>query len=173
MNEWNKQAQNLIGKLKPEILIMHAWWNTYGDHEWMLKKMRSIIPQIKSKSPNTKIIILGSVPQWGGWDDGLPRSLYRYWKKNGKSDLPPLMMKYGLSENVVPEETGFLEEFKKLGVTYISIYNTLCNSKGCLTRVGPKPTDLTAIDLGHLSKAGSEYLIAHIADSILKPSEKD
>jgi peptidoglycan/LPS O-acetylase OafA/YrhL len=166
MNLWNTQALDLMDKIKPELLIMHAWWSEYGDNAWMLRKLQKVIPLIQKNLPQTKIIIIGSVPEWGSWDDGLPRNLYRFWKKNGMDNLPPTMMKYGLSSNVTSEDIVFVNELHKLGVTYISAYNVLCNTTGCLTRVGPKPTDITTIDSGHLSKAGSEYLLAHIEDAI-------
>ena len=77
-------------------------------------------------------------------------------------------MDFGLVQEIAEWDSFLGSEVPKLGVSYLSAYKVLCNSQGCLTRVGPKSSDLTAIDYGHLSPAGSIYLVDHITPSLLE-----
>ena len=43
-------------------------------------------------------------------------------------------------------------------IEYISAIDALCDSDGCIARLGDAIDDFVQIDNGHLSKAGSEYL---------------
>lgn len=53
------------------------------------------------------------------------------------------------------------------GAAYISAMKTLCNSEGCLVRVGDNPGDILVWDDNHFSKAGSEYFVKQIIGQIL------
>jgi len=52
-------------------------------------------------------------------------------------------------------------------IEYVSVINELCNSEGCISRVGGAPQDFIAIDYGHFSKNGSEFLIEKFKKIIL------
>jgi hypothetical protein len=131
---------------------------------------RDVLPLIRAKTPGTKIFVIGGVLEWGdslgGKKGSLLLSMFHYWRKYGV--LPPEYMKFGLSPTVHPEDSDAIRKIEGLGVTYLSSYKALCNAEGCLTRVGPLPTDLTAVDHGHLSKAGATYLIHNLADRIFR-----
>ena len=61
-----------------------------------------------------------------------------------------------------------MEAFSKsAGVEYISAWHTLCSSEGCMTRVGPAPSDVITTDKVHLSDAGSNFLIERIRASLI------
>jgi hypothetical protein len=62
-----------------------------------------------------------------------------------------------------PQDDARMEAFSKsAGVEYISAWHTLCNSEGCMTRVGPAAIDVITTDRVHLSDAGSNFLIERI-----------
>jgi hypothetical protein len=66
-----------------------------------------------------------------------------------------------------PQDDERMEAFSKsAGVEYISAWHTLCNSEGCMTRVGPAPSDVITTDRVHLSDAGSNFLIERIRRSL-------
>jgi len=68
-----------------------------------------------------------------------------------------------------PEADQQMEAFSKAaGVEYISAWHTLCNSEGCMTRVGPMANDVIATDIVHLSDAGSNFLIEAIGKSLFR-----
>jgi len=59
------------------------------------------------------------------------------------------------------------KRIEKLGSTFISSWDVLCNAQGCLTRVGANPTDLVANDSQHLTAAGSIYLLNAVRTQLL------
>jgi hypothetical protein len=66
-----------------------------------------------------------------------------------------------------PQDDQRMEAFSKSAeVEYISAWHTLCNSEGCMTRVGPTPSDVITTDRIHLSDAGSNFLIERIRTSL-------
>lgn len=169
---WNQSFLKLVDEKKPAIILMHSFWTAYWDHQGLREKLSQTITQLQSLSQKSRIIVLGPVPQWGDWDEGLPRFMYRYWDTHGHQSVPEYMS-LGLSP--VPEAADqFLElEIPKMGATYVSAYKALCRQEGCLTRVGPRPQDLTAIDQGHLSAAGAAFLIKAVSAQVLNlPSVK-
>ncbi|WP_426765508.1 SGNH hydrolase domain-containing protein [Pseudomonas aeruginosa] len=50
-----------------------------------------------------------------------------------------------------------------MGVNYISPRRILCDSGGCLTRLGDTGDQLVAWDYGHLTDAGSAFLVGKFA----------
>ena len=50
------------------------------------------------------------------------------------------------------------------GIHYFSPYSILCNSTGCLTRVGDAPDQITAWDRAHLTIAASQYVVSHFTE---------
>ncbi|EAT6369358.1 acyltransferase, partial [Salmonella enterica] len=75
---------------------------------------------------------------------------------------------YKLSKDVRLWDDYFSTEIPKMGIEYISAYKALCNENGCLTRVGDGLDNLTAVDWGHLTKPGSEFLFNKIGNEIVK-----
>jgi hypothetical protein len=44
-----------------------------------------------------------------------------------------------------------------------------CNDAGCLSRIGPDGSQLTAFDPGHLTVPGAIFLASHTLDELLGP----
>jgi hypothetical protein len=66
-----------------------------------------------------------------------------------------------------PEGDERMKAFSKAaGVEYISAWHPLCNSEGCMTRVGPTASEVITTDNVHLSDAGSNFLIEQIKRSL-------
>jgi hypothetical protein len=60
-----------------------------------------------------------------------------------------------------------MEAFSKaVGTEYISAWHVLCNSEGCMTRVGASANDIIITDNVHLSDAGSDFLIKGIKGNL-------
>lgn len=171
----NEQAIRAISKKRPDIIILHARWaymHYHLDQPGTIGKLKETISRIRAESPHSKIVVLGPVPNWKG---NLAHEMFDYWKKTPTHPVPPRYMRYGLVEEISKWDSFMETEVPKLGVTYLSAYKLLCNAEGCLTKVGPKPSDLTAIDYGHLSPAASVYVVSHLAPSLfmlLEPSKR-
>jgi hypothetical protein len=95
------------------------------------------------------------------WKRPLPLSLVNFYRlRHTIADR--------LSEGVSgPANDERMEAFSKAaGVEYISAWHVLCNSDGCMTRLGSAADDVVATDIVHLSNAGSKFLIAAIGERL-------
>jgi hypothetical protein len=106
------------------------------------------------------------------WDKKLTEIIVAYLQTKPMSSAPEKYSTFGLRGEMRDWDTYFAAEIPKIGVIYISAYDVLCNEKGCLTHLGPKPTDLTAVDTGHLTPAAAKYLIQRVGDRIVAAFEK-
>lgn len=164
----NLAAIQMIGRTRPDIVVLHARWayvHYHTNQSESIQKLKETVDAIRSVSPVTKIVVLGPVPNW---QTSLSREMFAYWRRSFPGTLPPQYMNSGLVQDIAKWDNFLGNEVPKLGVSYLSAYKVLCNAQGCLTRVGPRSSDLTAIDYGHLSPAGSIYLVDHIAPSLLE-----
>jgi peptidoglycan/LPS O-acetylase OafA/YrhL len=137
----------------PQIVLLHAMWDRSDD----LDKLRETIQRLKEINI-PRIVILGPVPVWKRW---LPHSLVNFYRVH-----------HTIADRIAtgvsgPERDGVMESFSKaVGVEYISAWHVLCNSEGCMTRLGPKANDVVTTDLVHLSNAGSNFLAEAIGRSL-------
>jgi len=166
----NLTTIDVIKKIHPEIIILHARW-AYDHYaltpEETVGKLRETISLVHAVSPTSSVVVLGPAPNWR---DTLAHMMVEYWKTSPAHAMPPAYMDMGLEKKIAVWDAYMAQHVPSKGVRYISVYKILCNADGCLTRTGPKPTDITAIDYGHLSPAGSAYLVAHIADMLFRPT---
>lgn len=146
-----------VKELHPNVVLLTAhWWDD---------DVVAVIETIKAlKALNVKeVVVIGPVPIWR-W--GLPATLYRAYTVN---HLIPTRMSYGLNDHVVVVDKALRDSVTKAGARYISSVDTLCNSEGCLTRVGDRPEDLTAFDYGHLTIEGSKFVTGALLATIMAP----
>lgn len=170
-NVWNHKVIKFISDKKPELIILHASWNSYARKEKLLRILQNTIHAIHQASVNSQIVVLGPVPKWGNWDDGLPKVLYRYWLSHQVDQLP-IYLQFGLSPEPFELDNYFNRAFKKLGVNYLSAIKVFCpNGTDCRTRIGSHNTDLVQIDNEHLSMNGSKYLIQGLEEKIFAALE--
>jgi hypothetical protein len=96
------------------------------------------------------------------WKRGLPNEVLRYFM---------------LHHRLIPERsdraetdssgTRLREKLVPLGAEFISAWDTMCNTDGCLTRTGDAARDITASDQVHLTERGSAFLVQSIIGSLL------
>lgn len=164
----NLAAIRMISGTKPSIVVLHARWayeHYHTSQSESIRKLKETIEAIQSASLDTKIIVLGPVPNW---KTTLAREMFVHWRKSFPSAMPPQYINSGLVDEIAEWDKFLESEVPRLGVNYLSAYKVLCRQEGCLTRVGPKSSDLTAVDYGHLSPAGSIYLVNQIGPSLLE-----
>jgi hypothetical protein len=146
--EDNKTFLNEIGRLKPNTVIVAAWWNQNG-----IGPIRQSIHTLKLLGvPN--IVIVGPVPQWA---KNLPELLAQ---KAMLNDFEP--------PNTLPFNTQYVqrnldEDLLKIarseGVEYVSPLQTLCPNDSCITMLGQLPQDVTQSDYTHLTDVGSKFFV--------------
>jgi hypothetical protein len=149
----NEIVLDLIKSNRPEIVLLHAWWDGTKD----LEKFRGTIGQLKALDVK-RIVILGPVPVW---KRALPHTLVNFYR-----------LRHTIADRLAagvsgPEDDARMQAFSKsTGTEYISAWQVLCNSEGCMTRIGPSASDVIITDNVHLSDAGSDFLIEGIKRSL-------
>ena len=147
----NKEIVKLIAAAAPDVVLLHALWSLNDTSE----KLKPTIDALRAENVR-RIVILGPVPVWRG---GLPAVASTWYRRTG---------------GVIPEKTWqFVERASgdatmrniaaSLGVDYISARDTLCDSGGCLARIGDS---LAFRDGLHLTPAGAGFLVSSIAPAL-------
>ncbi|MFV4839005.1 acyltransferase family protein [Citrobacter freundii] len=162
----NNSRISEIKRVKPDIVLL-TWFirgqNAIYSEQGSITSLEFTVNKIREASPKSKIIVIGPVPEW---NENLMKALADYYKN--KLSPPPAYMSYKLSKDVKLWDDYFSTEIPKMGVEYISAFKALCNENGCLTRVSDGLDNLTAVDWGHLTKPGSEFLFNKIGNKIVK-----
>ena len=153
--EINNQIFQYIQKQRPEKIILAAEWPRY---DW--PKLWNTVVLLR-KTGFTNIDLVGPVPLWL---DGLPKQLYLKYRSDAFHRIPDRMW-YGINPDFFEFEVYLSEFAKKMKLNYISPKKILCNEDGCITRLGDTGDSLTACDYGHLTKAGSIYLVSRFPGS--------
>ena len=148
----NDKVLALARELKPDVVLLHSTWG--GSLDGVAETVKTLKQQTSAR-----IIVLGAVP-W--WKRGLPNEVLRYF-----------MLHHGL----IPERSDraeadssdarLREKLVPLGAEFISVRDTMCNSDGCLARIGDTAKDLSANDQVHLTEKASIFLIQSIIDQVL------
>ena len=161
--EANNNRLAIVKEISPQIIILN-WMvggGGIGTKEESVLEINKTIDKILLASPTSKIIIIGPFPRW---QETLRKQLLENFKKTKK--MPPVYMSQGLVPLDKEFDLFFKEKIKRSSVEYISAYDIMCNTSGCLTRVGDNASDITAVDWGHLTNAGSIYLADKIKNKI-------
>lgn len=136
---------------KPKLVLLHANWLLYGDQKISIS-LRSTIDFIKSKSANTKIIVIGGVPQY---EPTLP-----FFMLNKRLSLMDNVRFVSPSYDKVSVVDSEIKRIASdIGVRYYSAIDAFCDSRSCLVTSSIDGIVMPmAWDYGHLTSAGSLYL---------------
>lgn len=162
----NNQVLAAIKKLQPDVIIitfMTGGMNGIAAPPVAFSQLMASIGKAQTLSPRTKFVVIGPYPEW---HNTLAADLIDVMLSHDHPKTLPVYMTTGLAKSPFDFDTYFRSAFKKTGVIYISSVQTLCNPSGCLVRTGRKMSDLTAVDFGHLTTAGSIYFVSKISDYI-------
>jgi peptidoglycan/LPS O-acetylase OafA/YrhL len=149
----NDKVLSLARKIKPDIVLLEGTW----DWDRYFDGVAATVAAVKQQT-GARVVVLGAVP-W--WKRGLPNEVMRYFM---------------LYHRLIPERSNRAEpdvsgatiraKLAPLGADYISVWDALCNTEGCLTRIGDAAGDIAASDEVHLTEKGSEFLIRTIIDRV-------
>lgn len=166
LKDINSERINEVGRVKPRVLVM-SWMvgglNGISNKEEAINELKATIKVINSVSPNTKVVVVGPVPEWDG---GLIKNIIAYNKNMGR--FPGDRMTWGLRRHIQSWDDFMKHEVPKAGAFYISAYDVFCNESGCLAKQGNDVNSIYAVDWGHLTKTGSDFLIERIFRKIEK-----
>jgi peptidoglycan/LPS O-acetylase OafA/YrhL len=156
----NDLVLSKIHDLQPATVVLYAHWTPRK--AWSQPELvRWLIPTIRKlkRIGVRNVIVMGPAPDW---KTGLPATLVALHESTGAS--VPLRTKFGLSPYVAEVDANMRAVIAAdKEAFYFSTWSALCDSDGCLTRIGSNPDDLTAFDYGHLTTPGARYLAAKLA----------
>jgi peptidoglycan/LPS O-acetylase OafA/YrhL len=150
-----------IDRLRPDVVILDATW---GHAEPVLREDLPRTVALLKAMNIAKIVLMGPPPSWQGV--GLSANVLDYYRQTGS--VLPARTFYRSTDEWTRGRDALLQELsRELGIQYISARNIFCNDSGCLSRIGPNDSELTAFDPGHLTLPGAIFLAAQTLDSIL------
>ena len=173
-NEINNDSLRLMKELKPEIVMMYAYWSHGLDGKgglgglYDLTKLDAAVAELR-KIGVKKIILMGPTPYW---KNSLPHNIVETWKKGNPLTKPPLRMSYGefgLNPNLPLFDKQMQAIAHRLDVTYISGVAFLCNEEGCLTRDSEDGVKVASVDYGHLTVDAAQTYLKLIAPLVFGP----
>jgi peptidoglycan/LPS O-acetylase OafA/YrhL len=144
----NNMAKNEILKLMPKVIIFAQ----RIDHDE--NNYNEILKYIKEHNLNSKLILVGPVPQWR---PSLPSAIAkRHFNVNDK-----VINDKSFVSAVLRINKQLHINYDNSEIEYISIISQICNEKGCLAKVDSNNTPLI-FDYGHLSLEGSIYVVERL-----------
>jgi len=150
----NDKVLELARQLKPDVVLLHGTWEKYLDH---VAETATALKQ----ATGARVVVLGPVPVW---KRGLPNEVLRFFLLHHR--LIPERLKASGSNGYDAEMRAAL---LPRGAEFMSVWDTLCNTDGCLTRVGEEASDILVSDQVHLTEKGSVFLVQSIIDALLRP----
>jgi hypothetical protein len=147
----NAYALERIAALKPDLVVL-AQILAHTETDWV-----ALAAHLRSLGVR-EVLLVGPVPQW---QPSLPLMVTRFhWNRNFervKEGLDPATFELDRTLGALLAESPVIR--------YASVVTPLCNEAGCLATVPNTDQQLMAIDAGHLSPRGSDY----VATTILRP----
>lgn len=140
----NAQSLKIISMSRPRTVMLHAFWGWGND----FSQLPETIKQLQAIGIE-HIVVLGKPPVFKRKLPFLLVNSFR-WQKN-----IPNRIKVGSNT----EDDNAREFITKLGADYISAREAMCDSDGCITRVGTLASDVVTTDSIHLSDQGARYLL--------------
>lgn len=149
----NNDIVNRIAELKPDKLIIFAFWTYLINSEELRRSQMSSLARavVELRKSVKQIVILGPAPYWS---PDLPTRVYENWKSSGT-----------ILDRIRPSDVGYKQLDSDLaavartsGAQFISIYNAMCNEAGCITHGSSPKGELISWDYGHLTKAGANFV---------------
>lgn len=167
-NALNEKLLAKARSLQPDILLLHGAWK---HRDWPIEpreltgQLSDTLTRLKAALPHTRIIVIGPVPQW---KQPLNKVMYSYWRRGSPHRYPDQYMTWGLDPEIPHFDAAVRSAASAQGITYISAYRIMCPTQGCMARVAPEmSSELTYADDGHLTTAGSNFLVRSMRDIIL------
>jgi hypothetical protein len=148
----NDQVLKLVREIKPDIVVLHGTWEKY------LSNVAETVAPLKQTG--ARVVVLGPVPVW---QRGLPNEVLRHFMLHHR--LIPERWKGAVSSNWY--DAVMRERLVPVGAEFISAWEALCNTEGCLTRTGHSADDISTSDQVHLTEKGSVALISAVIDRLL------
>ena len=152
----NNFVKEKISKLRLKKIFLQASWILNSDQKNLTQYFIKTIELIKTASPQSQIIIIGSLPTW---EQYLPKLILR--KKLNLCGEKYIKLTNYKKLKEIDEDLKTLEKFEN--VKFISALDQMCKGENCLAIIKYKDEYwLTSPDLHHLNQASSIFLFNKI-----------
>lgn len=151
--EANEDILARIIKAGPDVVLLHAIWNLYWQGAIIGLTVRSL------QQAGIRTILVGPVPIW---EHPLPR-LYADYYVARRTVLPARTPQF---LRRLPAEEGLRQTAAKLGVSFYSPLEILCDANGCLTRTSSRVEDIIQSDFVHLTPTGAKFLAKQMINDL-------
>ncbi len=152
-----KRAIELIGSSRPANVLLTGNWSGYLDDLGAKEALAATIESIRRKSPTSRILLVGSVPQW-------KPSLPEMYVRSGKLLIAPssmgvekLLLRRLRNSDDVLRNTAARYPY----VVFYSILDDICDDQdrciSAVTRDGK--TETLVWDSAHLTEYGSQLIV--------------
>ena len=146
-----------VFRLAPEVL---KWMDKKNEREHELNKLLQLGATLNSKGVK-KVIFMGPAPMFRG---ALPEILVKSY--------PLTLETIQRTSKVFPERMALnkiLEEgLNAAGFSYANLIDLLCNSNGCLVKLGDDvKTSITTWDSGHFTPITSDFVAKNLLIPII------
>jgi peptidoglycan/LPS O-acetylase OafA/YrhL len=152
----NQFVFDSIKRDMPDTVVLAANWSAYN---W--RGVEVTIRALRGAQIH-RIVVVGPVPQWVG---SLPQQLFYDFERH-HSKILPIRMTTGINKDTLLVDALMGPFCQQLGAMYISPCTILRNENGFLVRLGDTADSLVCFDYGHLTKAGSEYLVSRFQSEL-------
>lgn len=151
----NEFTMNRIRELKPETLVMAGYWSLYdGSKSWQkldTDKLAATIDMVKQAGVK-HIVLVGSLPVY---TVSQPEMLKRahVWSKIETRTFR------NFNQAAFSTDDQIRTVAEHAGIKFIDPLAYLCDKQGCMLSLATDKAVPLAYDYGHLTTAGSEYLV--------------
>jgi peptidoglycan/LPS O-acetylase OafA/YrhL len=147
-------AQQAIARLKPTTVIL----GQRQDHE--KTDWEEMARQLKQAGVQ-QVIVAGPMPQW---QPSLPVVMVnRHWNSSAAYIKDAALDERSLHTNEIMKQRAVGSSY-----VYLSLTDRLCQGDSCLAQL-PQSQGLLVVDYGHLSQAGSLYVVRNVLLPALAP----
>jgi len=164
----NKAILDQLRRSPPAVVVLFGAWERYGNYgyDWSPDsyfggKLALTIDQLKREGV-AKIILVGPAPRF---DPSLPRLVFNQWASGNSVGTLPDRLIEGVSTKTPKIDADLSMIARGQEVQYASIFNFLCDDKGCVTHGGASRTDLITWDDGHLTTSGATIVAKDMVDA--------
>jgi peptidoglycan/LPS O-acetylase OafA/YrhL len=160
---FNRAVFEQIKRLRPDIVVLGGDWSLYeaSDGSKMdFSGLRNSITQLEGLNV-PRLVVFGSLPVW---QTAQPRIGMKLWlDHNSVVDRTNAF----LNRESIEIDSSVRRVVASTDAVFISPLDVLCDRDGCLLTTNDAQWEPVAWDAAHLTRAGSEYLVSHVAGEIL------
>ena len=151
----NKFALSTIKNTKPEVVIIAQ---RFGHNVQNAKVLDQHLKNVGVKS----VVFIGPTVNW---PTELPKVIaHKLWIRTPERTF------VGVDKDILTFNKKLKYEFLQADLKYIDLIDLLCNSDGCLTRIGhDRLEDIVSPDTGHLLPIASDFVGKGIVGQVINP----